>query len=175
MENEEEYVSALDDTTEATPDVEETTEEVEQTDEEYVSKADYDKAMEIANNYKIRAEKAEKDKKVEKKPVTQESNLSVQDLYALMDAKVPSEDIDEVTDYAKLKGISITEAVKSNVIKGILKDKQEVRTSANATNTSSARRASSKQSDEALLANAAKGIVPESDKEIRRLIALTQK
>ena len=89
--------------------------------------------------------------------------------------KIPQADIDEVIEYAKLKSIPLTEAIQSNVVKAILADKAEHRASADATNTGAARRGSSKVSDETLLANANKGIVPEDDEGMKRLIALTTK
>ena len=134
-----------------------------------------EKAEEVARNQKIRAEKAE-GKRVEKPAPSENKNeLSTKDLYALMEAKIPQADIDEVIEYAKLKNIPLTEAIQSNVVKAILADKAEHRASADATNTGAARRGSSKVSDETLLANANKGIVPEDDEGMKRLIALTTK
>src|ERR1035437_775035 len=114
------------------------------------------KAEELANNYKIRAEKAERIAKLAKggeseakvilKPVAGE--LTTKDLYALIDAKVPEDDIEEVREYAQLKKISIAEALKSNVVKTILGDKAEQRKTAEGTNTNGGRRSSAKLSDD---------------------------
>ena len=130
-------------------------------------KARLAKAEELANNYKIRAEKAEKGNK---KPPTAPSVTSTKDLLALMEAKVSDEDIEEVEDYAKYKGISISEALKSSTVKTLLAERREKRDVANATNTGSARRSPSKQSDDVLISKASKGEMPESSEDIARLI-----
>jgi len=159
--------------------VPETTEEVldldTNTGEETVEeiKARLAKAEELANNYKIRAEKAEKKSKEQPRVETKSTSkqeLSTSDIYALMTSKVNEEDISEVSDYARMKGISISEALKSPIVRTILKDKEEERNVANATNTSSSKRASSKVSDDVLITKASKGELPEGDDEIVRLI-----
>lgn len=135
------------------------------------------KAEEIAENQKIRAEKAEKSNKkppVEKQEVKKESlkpsgELSTKDIYALMENKVAEEDIEEVKDYANLKGISIAEALKTPVVKTILSDKTEQRNTANAANVGGSKRSSGKVSDDALLSKAEKGELPETEEEIQRL------
>lgn len=130
------------------------------------------KAEELANNYKIRAEKAEKaQKQVQKAPEAPvSSDLSTKDTIALMNAKVNEDDIDEIVDFAKFKGISVSEALKTDVVKTILSTKAEQRTIAEATNTGTSRRSSAKVSDESLVANASAGKLPESDDEIERLL-----
>lgn len=139
------------------------------------------KAEELALNQKIRAEKAErlakslKEKKDEEKPEAKAptaGELSSKDLYALMEAHVPQEDIDEVREYAQLKKISIAEALKTSIVKSILSEKAEQRKSAEASNTGGSKRSSGKVTDEVLLAKAAKGEMPDSDEEIQRLYKL---
>lgn len=138
------------------------------------------KAEELAKNQKIRAEKAEKlakslKEKEEEKPEAKAptaGELSSKDLYALMEAKVPQDDIDEVREYAQLKKISIAEALKTSIVKSILSEKAEQRKSAEASNTGGSKRGSGKVTDEALLAKAAKGEMPDSDEEIQRLYKL---
>jgi len=173
MENEENVVPET--TEEVTPEVtpeetpeEETVEELR----ERLTKAEEakKKSDDLANNYKIRAEKAEKGIK---KPVTEEKktgDLSSKDIFAIMNAKVAEEDIDEVVDYAKFKGISVGEALKTSTIKATLSERDEQRKTAMATNTGAARRGSSSASVESLLDNAVKGTLPESDKDIERLM-----
>jgi hypothetical protein len=91
-------------------------------------------------------------------PSEKQDGLSSMDTIALIGAKVTEkEDIDEVVDYARLKGISVEEALKTNVVKTILKDKAEQRASAEATNTGPARRGSAKMTDEQILDAASKG------------------
>lgn len=133
------------------------------------------KAEELANNYKIRAEKAErKVKETVKEAPKQEAkpvgDLSAKDIYALMEAKVPEEDIEVVQKYAKLEGISLTDALKSSIVKGILNEKAEQRTVAAAANVGSSKRGSGKVSDDVLLAKAKKGELPTSDEDLDRLI-----
>ncbi len=155
------------------------------TDEVDEKQAELDKANELANNYKIRAEKAERlakslKEKVEKPEPKEEpeaktstaGDLSSRDLFALMNAKVSEEDIDEVKEYAQLKKISISEALKTLTVKTILSEKAEQRKTANAANTGGSKRGSGKVTDELLLSNAKKGVLPEDDEEIQRLYKL---
>lgn len=133
------------------------------------------KAEELANNYKIRAEKAErKPEKVETTKVApkKSSDLSTLDIIAITKADIEPEDVDEVVRYAKFENISISEALKTPVVQTILSQKKEMRQTALATSTGSTRRGSSQISDNQLLANAAKGILPDSDADIDRLAQL---
>lgn len=159
---------------------EENNEEQDDSEDVETIKSELQKAKELAQNYKIRAEKAERAAKGSKeshpqKQASKADALSTQDLYALMENKVASEDIQEVQEYAQLKGISISEALKSSVVKTILSEKSEMRNVASASNVGSAKRGSSKLSDEALIANVKKGIVPESDEDIMRYVQARQK
>lgn len=133
-----------------------------------------EKAEEIANNQKIRAEKAESKVKFEVKPQsnTSQSEISQEDLYAMLQANVAQEDIEVVKKFAKLDGISISEALKSSTLKTILNDKVEERNTARATSTGNSKRISHKVSDDALLDNFKKGVAPESDDDIARLVKL---
>jgi hypothetical protein len=132
------------------------------------------KAEELANNYKIRAEKAEKLAKSVKvetvsKPSPKAGELSTKDIYALMEAKVPEQDIEKVQDIAKLKGISVSEAIKLPLTKQILSDEAEQRNTALASNVSSSKRGSGKVSDEVLLEKARKGEFPTNEDDLMRL------
>lgn len=133
------------------------------------------KAEELATNYKIRAEKAERlarTIKVEEpiqKQTPKAGDISTKDLYAFVDAKVPQDDIQEVIEYARLKGLTVAEALKTNVVKTILQDKAEQRNVAEAANVTTAKRISSKISNETLSARASKGELPDSEEEIQRL------
>lgn len=131
-------------------------------------KSDLAKEKELAKNYKIRAEKAEAKAKETKPEVS--NDLSTTDLYALLKAEVNEDDISDVTEYAKLKKISVTDALKTGVVKAILADKNEQRNVASATNTGTTRRAASTASDETLLQRASKGEMPGTDAEMERLI-----
>jgi hypothetical protein len=119
------------------------------------------------NHWKGKANKPEA--KSETKTVSNES-VSFEDSYALIKANVESEDVAEIKDYARLKGISIQEALKSTVVKSILSEKNEMRKTASATHTGNAKRTTSKSSDEELKSNSEKGILPDSDEDLKRLI-----
>jgi hypothetical protein len=131
------------------------------------------KAQELADNYKVRAEKAEKALKgsAGKSGETSKKtpDYSLQDIRALSDVK--DEDVDDIVEYARFKNISISEAKKTTVMQTLLKDREEQRKIAAATATGNSRRGSGKASDESLMENAAKGILPESDEDIARLAA----
>jgi hypothetical protein len=149
----------------------------EETEDGIDYKTLYEKEKERAENQKIRAEKAEKAEKAAKakpevasKPSPTAGDLTSTDLYALMEAKVPQEDIEEVREYATLKKISVAEALKSSIVKSILSDKAEQRQSALAANVGPSKRSSGKIPDEMLLKNAAEGKLPDNDADLDRLI-----
>ena len=130
------------------------------------------KSAELADNYKKRAEKAEDDlKKGKKGPETQPTNLSNADMMVLIRENVHEDDLQEVTDFAKLKGISISEALKSTVLKTILDDKNEKRKTAEATNTGNANQGATTPSGNELLEKARKtGEMPDSDAGLKDLV-----
>lgn len=99
---------------------------------------DADKHKKAYEDQKVRNEKAEKALR-EKENEKKSGELSTKDFYALTKANVPEEDIDDVAEYAKFKGISITEAIKSSVVKATLAEKAETRRVANATQVRSTR------------------------------------
>lgn len=142
----------------------ETTNEGESQDYEAKFKAEREarlKAEEVARNQKIRAEKAEKlAKPTSKEEVKQDSNpssISTRDLLALSKANLHEDDIPEVEEYAKFKKISLADALKSSVVKTLIGEKEEMRKTANAANTSNARRGQSKPTGSDLIAKAQKG------------------
>jgi len=94
-----------------------------------------------------------------------DGNLNSKDLFALMKANVSEDDIDDVVDYAKFKNISVSEALKSSAVKAIIAEKTEFKKTAEVSNTSNARRGSSKVSDDVLLSNLSKGNIPEKGSE----------
>ena len=138
-------------------------------------KARLAKAEELANNYKIRAEKAErKSEKTETTKVApkKSSELSPVDIIAISKANIEAEDVEDVLEYAKFKGISVVEALKNPVVKATLAQNEELRKSAQATNTGPTRRGTSQMSDAQLLENAKRGILPDSDADLDRLTSL---
>ena len=165
---------------EVTPALEENEEELEldlTEDEPEVTveeiKARLAKAEELANNYKIRAEKAESKGK-ENKPQTaqpkKEADLSQTDLYALIKADVPEDAISEIKEVAKLKGISVSEALKTTLVKSILAEKAEQKATAEATNVGTARRTGTSLTPAAVLEKARKGELPDTDAGLEALL-----
>lgn len=167
MENAETVVVETTETTtpEVTPEVTTPDEGAEESVEEL--KARLAKSEELATNYKVRAEKAEKKAKetpvVEPKP---ENGLSIKDWKALQD--VHDDDVEEVVEWAKFKKITVAEAKKSPHIVTLLKEKQEQRKTAAATNTGPARRGSVKVSDEEVVEKAQKGQLPEDPEALAK-------
>ena len=96
--------------------------------------------------------------------------LSSKDLYALIDAKVPQEDLDEVVEYAKFKEISVGEALKSGVVKTLLSENAEARKVESATHTGPTKQSKSSSSGEAILKKLEAGEEPESDEDIAKLV-----
>lgn len=104
---------------------------------------------------------------------TSKQDLSQADIFTLVKADVHQEDIAEIQDYATLKGVSIAEALATPFMKGILADKAEQRRIADGTHTNDgSARNSGKVSDETLIANAQKGVMPDNDADLERLITL---
>lgn len=165
-ENEEVVIDTNNDTEETVNDIEiNLDEEVEDTE---ALKKQIETLKAQKDHWKTKATKVVEAPVVE----TKSDSLSTKDLYLLMEAKVPADDIAEVEEYAKLKKISIGEALKSNVIKSILADKEEQRNVANATNVGNTKRSSSKLSDDVLLERASKGQLPDNDEDLKRFIAI---
>lgn len=126
----------------------------------------------LVNGKWIKPEAKPLEKPIDTTKDTSKDNLTQADLYTLIKANVPEEDLPEVIEYATLKKISVADALKSSVVKSILANNAEERNVANGTNTDGGKRGNAKLSDNALLANADKGILPESDADMARLIAL---
>jgi hypothetical protein len=135
---------------------------------------DYLKVQKAYESQKVRAEKAEAENKQFKKLVetakpkekeTPKNTISLKDQYALLEAKVPIDDLEEVLDYASHKGLSVADALKTSVVKAILSERAEERQTAQAANIGPVMRSSSKASDETLLDKFEKGELPEEDIE----------
>lgn len=124
----------------------------------------------IGQKIKVRNERDELQKKVAPpippKDDKKENEISPKDVYTLIDAKVHREDISDVQDYAKLKNITIDEALKSSTVKAILADKTEARRVADATNTAPARRSVATPTDESILSDASSGKLPEDPSKV---------
>jgi hypothetical protein len=128
------------------------------------------KAEQLAFNQKVRAEKAEKLVKSTQKIDT--PSLSTTDAIALIGANIKEgEDIEEVENWAKYKGISIAQALKSDELKAVLGIKAEKRGSAQATNTGSARHSPSNLTEGQILQRAKEGReIPNSKEDMDKLV-----
>jgi hypothetical protein len=94
--------------------------------------------------------------KGEVKPV-KDSDITLTELHSLLKANVPEEDTNEVRLYARSHDISITDALKMEEVKSLLRTKAEIRRTAEAAATSGGRRGTLKQTGEELLEKARKG------------------
>jgi len=127
------------------------------------------KANEIAENQRIRAEKAEKEAKEGKKEKDEQS-LTAKDALAFIEAKVSSEDYDEVIRIAKILGKTPVEALKDKTTQAILATRLEERRTAEATQTGKTQRGVSKTTGEDLLERAeSTGEVPEDEEGMRKM------
>ncbi len=104
------------------------------------------KAVEKKLELKKQLDNPDKPAGEKKDPVGQtqgsEPKYTLKDTKALID--VHDDDVDEITDYAKYKGISIAEAKKTGHIKTYLSEQKEVRKTSDATNTGGGKRGTSK-------------------------------
>jgi hypothetical protein len=102
---------------------------------------------------------------------TKQNNPSLKDYVALKNADIHEDDVDDVIEFATFKKISLAEALKSSVVKATLKEKEELRTTAQATNTGKTRGGSSKVSGENLLEKASKtGEIPDNDEAMNAML-----
>lgn len=114
--------------------------------------------------------KANAGKESESKPTVNTKELSPTELYTLMKSDVAPEDLEVVTKYAGYEGISVAQALKSDVLKTILDKRTQARKTAEATSTGSTRKSTNQTSPEALLENAKKGNLPDSDADLEKLV-----
>ena len=125
------------------------------------------------NDQKIRAEKAEEEyKKIKGTPVPKvevDSVISPKDYLALTEAKVTSEDYDEVVRVSKILGKPINEALKDKTLISILETRNEERETALNTQSRGGARGSAKVTGEDLIAQASQGKLPETDEDWDKL------
>lgn len=112
----------------------------------------------------------QKEKKLDKKQDVVESSLSTKDNYALLQANVHLDDVDEVLEFAKYKKISVAEALKTNALKNILRDSADARKTQEATATGNGRRAPKQTSGTVILNDAMRGNLPKTDDDISKLV-----
>lgn len=101
--------------------------------------------------------------KIENKvdPEPKPSDLSSSDNRALIKADVPEEDIPDVVEWANFKKISVAEALKSDHIVNMLKDRSEFRATDKANNIKKVVTPNKKMSNSEILEKAKGGWVPE--------------
>jgi hypothetical protein len=157
--------------------VEETIETPEEDVEETIEESE-EETTEEAVDWEARAKKAEAAIiKAKSKPKAEkvdapksDSKMSIFDQKAIFNADIDTqEDLDEIMDYADRKGISVADALQSTVIKATLAENAQIRKSAQAVNTGTGRRASGAVSDDRLMSDAKKGIMPSSEEDIAKL------
>lgn len=138
-------------------------------------KAEALKLRGITKRLETKLEKAKDEVKENVKIVAPElpaepvKSVSTADILALTRANVVEEDIADIEDYAKYKGISIAEALKTTVVKTLLADKAEQRKTAQQTNVQTTRRGAVKPTPEDILEKARKGDLPETEEGIAAL------
>ena len=111
-----------------------------------------------------RAKKAEAElktktapKETPKEQPKEQKDIASKDIIALITANVTQEeDIEEVTEYAKFKGISVAEALKSPIVKNVLKEKEDNRKASETMNVGT-KRGTSKTSPSDYLEKAKEG------------------
>lgn len=99
-------------------------------------------------------------------------DITIMELKSLLAAGIQDDsDTEEVRLYARSHKMSITDALKLNEVKSLLKTRIEMRKTAEATNIGGTRRGPSKPSEEALISTASqKGIIPTDEEDLRRMI-----
>jgi len=102
-----------------------------------------------------------------------ETSLSQKDLITLMKSNIAEDDVEEVLNYAKFRNMSLKDTLESDVIKNLLKVKEEFRASADATHTGTTAKSKGQVSDDDLLLNAKKGLMPTTDADMQRLAKLS--
>lgn len=181
MENEEQDVIESQNDTDTTENEEELDLDLSLDDEEESGEADEqeddkDKLIKSLQAQKAHWKKKASEKKdapkEEKKTESNNSNeLSLKDQLAIIKSDVDVDnDLDTVLKFARNEGLSVSEALKDDVLQGILSKKVESRSTAQATNTGTTRKGNVKVSEDTLMANAKGGKMPESDADIDRLI-----
>ncbi len=167
----------LDSANQSTEEVE-NTDEVDETDDQSGSE-DLGELQEKNKRLFERAKKAEAEAKLLKAerlkkeeqakvatPVAKPSEkqdvaLTPMDAIILSKANITeAEDIEELVKYANFRGLSVSAALKDKTAQTILRDRAEMRQTAEATNTGNARRGSSKVSNEQILADVNEGKFP---------------
>lgn len=123
----------------------------------------------LADDYKKRAEIAERENKKLKSVHSDTPTHSLADLRAI--SSVHEDDVERLERFAKAENIPLKDAVRNPEWKAIEALRAEQRQTASAANVTNVRRGPTQVSEDTLLSNAASGKLPDSDAEIERLIA----
>lgn len=140
----------------------ETVEELREKNKQLFARAKKAEGFDLVDGQWVKRAKPEPQTEVLPK---KETDLTFKDQYALMDAKVPLEDVDEVTKAAKLLGVSVSDALKDTAVQAILEKRQTLRKTADATNAGASRPTTKKVTDEQIVSKAAKGEIPDANTE----------
>lgn len=149
-------------------------EDAERIEKLVAKELDHDKKLSSAIGAKIkhRTEAEELKKKIPAEvvtpPVEKKDGLSENDVIYIAKADIHEDDVNEVVSYAKKMGVGVKEAHK--FYGPILKERAEIRKTAEATNTGTSKRSPTKPSDDDLLSKASNNELPEDDAEIERLM-----
>lgn len=148
----------------------EITDDAEESEETItIPKSKWTEALAKQEHWKKKATSVKTETKAETNQTQTEQSLSIKDSFALMKANVSEDDIEDVVEYAKFKKISVSEALKSGVVKSMIAEKEEFRKSQEASTTPNAKRGTPKVTDDTILENARKGKLGESEDEIKAL------
>lgn len=158
-------------TTEHNTKVKEWREKVDENNKQLYARTKKAEGFELVDGKWIKKQDTTTEKK--KDATDSEKSLSQTDIIYVAKADIHEDDLEEVLTYAKNNKVTVKEA--HQYLKPILDVKAEQRKTADGTNTNGGKRGSSKLSDEALLAEADKGKLPESDEDIARLTSLKLK
>ena len=178
MENEETQVTSTEDTTEEIElDLTETETEADTKEEDHKDE-DYRAKLNIANRilqkegYEFKDGKWVKPEGRAAAP-SHDVTLNPKDVIAL--SKVHDDDIDQVMEWSKFKGVSIAEALKDQTLASILSVNEETRKTAQATQTGRTARGATKATGEDLLRKAEQtGEIPDTDEGMRAIIEAKQ-
>jgi uncharacterized protein YdbL (DUF1318 family) len=104
--------------------------------------------------------------KPQAQPSEKQDGFDLEDVAVLVQKVPVKEDRELVKDYANFKKISLEKALGETVIQAELKDRAEKRQTAEATNTGTQRRGTSKPSPDQVMDRAAKGQLPENPEDL---------
>jgi hypothetical protein len=107
------------------------------------------------------------------KEVTMPGDITRTELYSLVKANVPEEDTQKLLTYARSNSLTVTEYLKTDDAKALLRTWSDQRKAAEAVAMGSSRYGASKVSEEALVKNASKGILPTDEEGIEKLVKAT--